>query len=445
MANTPPREIDNEASTVNSALEQPTLAVDLERANIDQLIATAHKFPRSVARFVNAIDEMACYNEEAAQNCVYSLPRGGKPIIGPSIGFANILAQAWGNNRIGARITYVDRKDKVVMAEGAFLDLQTNSQSIAPVQRRIVDKNGRIYNDDMIIVTGQAAASIARRNSILHAIPRALWIPAFNNALRIVRGDASTFAEHKAKALESFHLFGVKAELVYGALGIKGEPDLTLDHIAAMRGMFAALRDGSETVETMFDPRRMTGTGFEQVGDPLQDEAESAAGRQEEGGEKPKDAGKTATAKPEPAKPEPAKAEKAAAKPKPQAKAKGKDAEKEPEPDKDPKPPAEPTQQQAEQPAQASGGEQTTVTTAPRPRERAVAETAPEPATAQPTTPEEYEAHANAYIDAATAAAELENRWKGERGLRTNCNVVEEVFSRTHKRYSDKLASLRSQ
>jgi hypothetical protein len=88
---------------------------------------------------------MACYNEAASEECIYSLPRGGKPIIGPSIGFANVVAQAWGNCTDASRIIYIDRKEKVIVAEGGFHDLETNRKTIAPVQRRIVDKNGRLF------------------------------------------------------------------------------------------------------------------------------------------------------------------------------------------------------------------------------------------------------------------------------------------------------------
>jgi hypothetical protein len=42
-----------------------------------------------------------------------------------------------------------------------------------------------------------------------------------------------------------------------------------LEHIPTLRGMYTQLRDGSITVEEMFDARRMTGKGFETVSDPL--------------------------------------------------------------------------------------------------------------------------------------------------------------------------------
>jgi hypothetical protein len=253
----------------STVLGEQSLAADLARAEIDQAIATAHRYPRQLDTVIKKIGTLACYNDAAAENCIYSLPRGGKPIIGASIGFANIVASSWGNCTDGARIVHIDRHEKTIVAEGGFHDLETNRKTIVPVQRRIVDRQGRLFSDDMIMVTGMAAASIARRNAILNAVPRALWFPIYEQALQIVRGTVETFAERKAKAIQAFAQFGVKPEQIYMALGLKGDPDLTLEHIAPMRGMYQALRDGSTTVEEMFDPRRMTGTAFEKVANPL--------------------------------------------------------------------------------------------------------------------------------------------------------------------------------
>lgn len=266
------------------ALSEQTLAVDLERIQIDQQIATAHKYPRVLDTVMKKIATMACYNKEVAESCIYALPRGGKPIIGPSIGFANIVAQSWGNCRVAARIVYIDTRQKVVIAEGAFLDLESNTQSLVPVQRRIVDSRGRLYSEDMQIVTGMAAASIARRNAILQGVSRGLWNPIWNDALGIVRGNVQTFAENKAAAFKALAQFGVTPAQIVMVLGLKGEVDLTFENLPMLRGIYQSLRDGSTTVEELLDPRRMTGKGFETVENPLgdavdeTDEADPTAG-----------------------------------------------------------------------------------------------------------------------------------------------------------------------
>jgi hypothetical protein len=271
----PGKVIDEEGKEVldpRRAVADQTLAVDLARVELDQQIATAHRFPRSIDVVVKKVRTLATYNREAAENCIYALPRAGKPIIGPSIGFASIVAQSWGNCRVAAAITYVDRREKSVIAHGRFFDLETNAEVITPVTRRIVDGRGRLYSDDMINVTGMAAASIAARNAILRGVTRGIWHPIYLEALEVVRGDVKTFAERKADAVKAMGQFGVSLEQLLKYLGLKGEVELTLEHIPTLRGCYAALRDGSISVEELLDPRRLPGSGFEQVDNPLGDE-----------------------------------------------------------------------------------------------------------------------------------------------------------------------------
>lgn len=408
-------------------LAEQTLAVDLARAEIDQAIATAHKYPRILETFVKKVTTMALYNEDAAKNCIYSLPRGGKPIIGPSIGFANILAQGWGNCRDGARISYIDRKEKMVVAEGVFHDLETNRQIIIPVNRRIVDKNGRLYNDDMIMVTGMAAASIARRNAITNAVPRALWFPIYESALEVVRGNRETFAERKAKALQAFSLYGVKPEQLYMALGLKGETDMTLEHLPVLIGMFTQLRDGNATVEEMFNPRNMTGRGFETIENPLGEtgDEEPAAEQAGSGGSAPAAGGRSGAA---------------------QAGA----GESEPDPaggeSADPAATAQASPAAATQPA-AAEVKATEPAAAAKPavaKAELVAKVAEPAAEDGPKTLEGYVEHAETWLDAAEERnwppTNVEEMWKSEKKMRERCMVVEDTYDRLYKRYRAVLA-----
>src|SRR5487761_2139159 len=138
--------IDDEETTGLPAniMMHGDMAVSLARAEIDQQITTAHAFPRSVTRVVKNITSLATMDDDAAAECVYALPRGGKPIKGPSIRLAEIVAGQWGNCRVGARVVHVDRIEKFVEAEGIFHDLETNTATTSRVRRRISDKNGRI-------------------------------------------------------------------------------------------------------------------------------------------------------------------------------------------------------------------------------------------------------------------------------------------------------------
>ncbi len=214
-------------------------------------------FPRGgrkggLRTIVNAITDLATLSEAAAEECVYALPRGGKPIKGPSVRLAEIVAGQYGNCRIGARVVHVDKFEKYVEAEGVFHDLESNTATTARVRRRIADKHGRLLTDDMILVTGNAAASIAKRNAILGGVPKAMWSPAYDAAHAVIAGDIKTLAVKRDEAIKAFALWGVKPEQIFAALEIGGLDDVGLDEIATLRAMFKAVKDGEQKAEDFF-------------------------------------------------------------------------------------------------------------------------------------------------------------------------------------------------
>jgi hypothetical protein len=233
-------------------VETTSLAQQLTKAEIDQQIATAHRFPRSRAMVAEGILELATWSPGAAAECNYALPRGGKSLTGPSIRLAEIIAAEYGNCRVGARVVHVDRFEKYVEAEGVFHDLQKNTATTARVRRRIVDSKGRLFNDDMIIVTGNAACSIAKRNAILAAVPKALWMPAYEAALQVIKGEAKTLTERREGALRALGAFGVTPDMICTALEIEGVLEISLDHMPTLIAWHNALKDQTETVESLF-------------------------------------------------------------------------------------------------------------------------------------------------------------------------------------------------
>ena len=235
-----------------------SLAVSMARAEIDQQITTARAYPRSIDKAVKNIMTLATLDDQSAEECIYALPRGGKPIKGPSIRLAEIISSQWGNCRVGARVVHVDRIEKYVEAEGVFHDLESNTATTARVRRRLSDRSGKLLNDDMIVVTGNAACAIAKRNAILGAVPKAVWRKAYTAVEQVIAGDVKTLAERRIGAMKAFAAFGVKPDQVFAVLEIGGLDDINLDHMITLTGMHSALKTGEETVETMFGPKTTT-------------------------------------------------------------------------------------------------------------------------------------------------------------------------------------------
>lgn len=235
-------------------VESPDVLGILAKAETDVQIATAKQYPRSVREFVREATEMATLDEEIAGECMYAIKRAGKIIEGPGARLAEILASAWGNCRAGARV--IDIGDKFVTAQGVFADLQRNVIIQYEVQRRITDKHGRRYGDDMIGVTANAACSIALRNAVFKGIPKAFWKGVYSAARQAAIGNAETLSSKRDKMIAAFGKMGADADTICAFLEIKGIDDITLDHLALLRGVYTSVKDGEQSIDAAFDTKK---------------------------------------------------------------------------------------------------------------------------------------------------------------------------------------------
>jgi hypothetical protein len=240
------------AANPESTIEvlSPTTVQLLQSAEIDQQIATAKKYPRSVEKFLRNSRSLATLNPQTAMACNYALPRDGKMIEGPSARLAEIIASQWGNCRYGARIVAEDAQ--FVTAQGVFHDLEHNSFVTFEVKRRITKTNGTRYGADMIGVTSNAACSIALRNAVFKGVPKAVWDPVYLASRQTAAGDIETLATRRENMLNEFKKLGVKREEVYKVLGVTGMADLGLDEMLTLGGLFTAIKDGDTTVDAVF-------------------------------------------------------------------------------------------------------------------------------------------------------------------------------------------------
>ena len=240
----------NEVTTSPPRL--PEVGMDaITRAEIDLQIQTAKAFPRQISIVSNNVLSLVTMDREFAESCMFALPRGGKPIVGPSIRLAEVLFSQWGNCTGGARTVNIDRKGGFVEAEGVFHDLETNAKSVRRVQRRITSKNGSLFSDDMILVTANAAGSIAFRNAVLSGVPRAVWDKAYKEAQTLVKGDSKTLEERKSDVLKVMAAFGFTEDELCAVLGIPAWADVMLEQIITLRGLYNSLKDGETSRETI--------------------------------------------------------------------------------------------------------------------------------------------------------------------------------------------------
>lgn len=241
----------NQATEVVDAEFASPHAIELmERAQIDIQIATARKYPRQLAQIKANMISMATLDEETAEQCFFTLKRGEKLISGPSVRLAEIATACYGHIRAGARI--IDNDGRTVTAQGVCHDLQNNVVIAMETKRRITDKNGKTYNDDMQIMTGNAAAAIAYRNAVFKVIPAALIKPAYEAARKVAIGNAQTLKQRRANAVDKFKALGVELATLLAYLGKTHIDEIGLPELEVLIGVFNGIKDGESSVDETF-------------------------------------------------------------------------------------------------------------------------------------------------------------------------------------------------
>jgi hypothetical protein len=227
-----------------------TIPNNQEAQSLDIQVMTARRFPRSIANFKAEANSLATIDEETAASCFFSLPRGGKPIEGPSVRLAEICAYAWGHLTAHTRI--VEIGDKFVTAQAIAWDMQKNVRISQEVSRRITTKSGQRYNDDMILMTCNAAASIALRNAIFRVIPRCYVDAVYRQARKTAIGNEQTLTAKRAAMVEYFGKMGITPDRVCLAVEAASVDDITLDKLATLKGYATAIKDSEATIESCF-------------------------------------------------------------------------------------------------------------------------------------------------------------------------------------------------
>ena len=248
-----------EVAQVAQGDAQSVIQMDaIEKANVDVQVATAKQFPRNVTRAIQNSIVMATIDPETAQMMRYALPRGGKPITGPSVHLAKLIVSNWGNIRAEAKVVQIT--DSQVVSRGTCWDLENNVATAIEVRRNIKGKGGQRFSDDMITVVGNAANSIAFRNAVFSVIPKAVTDKVYRAAQECITGDLSDEAKLLQKRTNCLKFFndeyGITEEEVIKLCGKQTVNQIKADEIALMLGIYQSLKDGDTTVEEVMEPIR---------------------------------------------------------------------------------------------------------------------------------------------------------------------------------------------
>lgn len=236
-------------------IKQADMLQALNRAEVDIQIATAKQYPRDITKVLNQIATYATMDKETAEDCFYVLRRkgqgGGETVIeGLSVRMAEIIAGAWGNLRVQSRI--IGNDGRMITAQAICHDLETNLAVSKEVKRRITDKGGRTFSDDMQVVTGNAAASIAFRNAVLSVIPKAVTKKVINEVKKVALGQSIDMETSRQNCIANFVKRGVSEQQLLSYLDVKKVDEIDKEMLFELKATLNAINEGTTTIKEIF-------------------------------------------------------------------------------------------------------------------------------------------------------------------------------------------------
>lgn len=222
----------------------------VNRSEINMQISTAKQYPRDIESALRKIKYLATMDEETAQDCFYALKRGGDTIEGISVRMAEIIASSWGNLRVQTRITAND--GRTITATGICHDLESNLAISVEVKRRITDRFGKTFSDDLQVLTGNAASAIAFRNALLKVVPKAVTKKAIEEVKNFAIGKSMDVEKKRKDAIKYFSTIGITVEQILEYLDLKTVDEIEKEQILSLGGLVTALKEGTTTLAEAF-------------------------------------------------------------------------------------------------------------------------------------------------------------------------------------------------
>lgn len=235
-------------------VKQADMLNAINRAEVDIQIATAKQYPRDLSRVLNQIKTYATMDMETAEDCFYALRRGrgndANVIEGISVRLAEIIAGAWGNLRVQSRI--IGNDGRTITCQGICHDLETNLAVSVEVKRKITDRNGMTYSEDMQVVTGNAASAIAFRNAVLKVVPKAITKKVINEIKEVALGKSIDLETRRQRMVGYFTQIGVTQSELLTYCGVKSIEQIDNQIVFELRGLANAIKEGTTTVQETF-------------------------------------------------------------------------------------------------------------------------------------------------------------------------------------------------
>lgn len=223
---------------------------------IQAAMTVAKRFPRNEIAALAKIKN-ACKRIRLAEAAVYSYPKGGSQVEGPSIRLAETLAQCWGNLDFG--VVELEQKPGESSCMSYCWDLETNTRQtkIFTIKHERHTRSGATRLQDPRDVYELVANQGARRlrACILGVVPGDIVDEALEevNATLKNAGDGNPLADRVNAMATAFEKHGVTSDMIAERLG--HNLDATSEQeLVNLRKIFVSLKDGMSKRDDWFKP-----------------------------------------------------------------------------------------------------------------------------------------------------------------------------------------------
>lgn len=236
----------------NGVMAQSSASREMEE--VKGQIFMARQFPRNVFQAEQRILD-ACKRPSLAETAVYSYPRGGSRVEGPSIRLAEVLAQNWGNIAFGIKELEQRPGESVAMAYAWDLETNVRQEKVftVPHSRKARGKIQKLEDprDIYELVANNGARRL--RACILGIIPGDIVEKAVEECNRTLSGgNQGPLKDRIANALKAFkEQYRVTQEQIEERFGYNVDAFTERDLLDLVK-IFNSLKDGMSKPEDWF-------------------------------------------------------------------------------------------------------------------------------------------------------------------------------------------------
>lgn len=231
------------------------MATTREAQEVQAAVFMAKRFPRDENQAIARIAQ-SCKRRGLAEKAIYTYPKGGQNVTGPSIRLAEAIAQSWGNLQCGVVELSQEAGESTCMAYCWDIETNFRDTKVFTVPHTIQTKKGVKQLTDPREIYEHVANQGARRKRacILAVIPKDVVDSALEACQKtLASGYKEPLIDRLRKMVDVFqNEFSVPLESIEKYIGYKLDSFTEMDMVT-LRGVYTALKEGSAKREDYFD------------------------------------------------------------------------------------------------------------------------------------------------------------------------------------------------